>query len=290
MKAIIKGTLKRILYIGGCCALPKQIRILFYHSVDNSGSPLSTSIETFEKQMSYLKEKGYCTISLSNYINNIYQKYTQQKKIVLITFDDGFKSTYLHAFPVLKKHGFIATIFLTTDYINGFAGWIKRDINLIEDKIFNSSISKKELQKITKASNFPLLTWEEIKTMDDYGMEFGSHTSSHIWLGKTTTEEIMEDILRSKSIIEEKLNKPAVFFSYPYSDYKSETKEIVKDLGFRAACGGDPRADRSANDLFGLKRTGPVPAENFFEFKFIFSAAFDWYIGLVVRVKGMKCR
>ena len=290
MKTIIKGTLKRMLYIGGCCALPKQIRILFYHSVDNSGSPLSTSIETFEKQMSYLKKKGYRTISLSNYINNIYQKHTQHKNLVLITFDDGFKSTYLHAFPVLKKYGFIATVFLITDYINGLAGWIKKDVNLIEDRIFNSSISENELHEIIKASNFPMLTWEEIKKMDDYGMEFGSHTSSHIWLGKSTTEEIREDIIRSKAIIEEKLKKPAAFFSYPYSDYKPETKEIVKDLGFRAACGGDPRADRSPNDLFGLKRTGPFPAENFFEFKFIFSVAFDWYIGLAVRIKSMKCK
>lgn len=288
MKTVIKGIFKRILYIGGCYAFPKQIRILFYHSIDNSGSVISTSIETFERQMAYLKKRGYHTISLSDYINNIYHKYTQHKNLVLITFDDGFKSTYLHAFPVLKKYGFIATIFLTTDYINGLANWVRRDINFIEDRLFNSSISKRKLQKIKEISSFPLLTWGEIEQMSDYGMEFGSHTASHLWLVGTTPEEARKDILKSMATIEERLNKPANFFSYPYCGYTPETKEIVRELGFRAACGGDPRVDRLANDLYGLKRTGPIPAESFFEFKFIFSAAFDWYIGLVERLKGMK--
>lgn len=286
MKTVIRGVLKRILYVGGHSASPKEIRILFYHSIDNSGSAISTSVETFERQMVYLKKEGYHTILLSDYVNNIYQKNVPFKKLVLITFDDGFKSTYLHAFPILKRYGFIATIFLTTDYINASADWISRDLNLIEDRIFNSSINKNVLQKIKEASSFPLLAWDEIKEMSDYGFEFGSHTSSHPWLGKTTPEKTREDISRSRAIIQERLNKPVDFFSYPYSDYTPETKEIVKELGFRAACGGDPRADRSSNDLYGLKRTGPVPAESFFEFKFIFSPAYDWYIGLVERLKG----
>jgi len=288
MKTVIKGTLKRILYMGGHRAFPKEIRILFYHSIDNSGSAISTSVETFERQMAYLKKTEYHTISLSDYVNNMYQKNAPSKKLVLITFDDGFKSTYLHAFPILKRYGFIATIFLTTDFINGSANWISRDVNLIEDRIFNSSISKRELQKIKKASSFPLLTWDEIKQMSGYGMEFGSHTASHLWLGGTTPEEARKDISRSRATIEERLNKPAEFFSYPYSDYTPETKEIVRELGFRAACGGDPRVDRLANDLYGLKRTGPVPAESLFEFKFIFSVAYDWYIGLVERLKDLK--
>ena len=286
MKTVIKGTLKRILYIGGHRAFPKEIRILFYHSIDNSGSDISTSVETFERQMAYLKKEEYHTISLSDYINTIYPKNVPSSKLVIITFDDGFEGTYLHAFPVLKKYGFIATIFLTTDYIDGSAHWISRDLNLIENRIFNASISKKKLQKIKETSHFPLLTWGKIKEMSNYGIEFGSHTASHLWLAKTTSEKTKEDISRSRAIIQEKLNKSVDFLSYPYSDYTPQTKEIVRELGFRAACGGDPRADRSANDLYGLKRTGPFPAESFFDFKFIFSRAYDWYIGLIKRLRS----
>jgi len=288
MKMVIRWILKRILYVGGHRAFPKKIRILFYHSIDNSGSDISTSVEIFGRQMAFLKKEGYTTLSLLDYVNNHYPENEPSQKSVIITFDDGFKSIYLHAFPILKRYGFTATIFLTTDYINASAHWISRDLDLIEDNIFNSSIRKKDLQKIKQASSFPLLSWGEISEMSDYGIEFGSHTASHLWLGRTTPEKTREDILRSRAIIEEMLNKPVDFFSYPYSDYTLETKEIVRELGFRAACGGDPRADRLANDLYGIKRTGPAPMESFFEFKFIFSPAYDWYIGMIGWLKGMK--
>lgn len=288
MKNIIKAILKRMLYAGGCYAFPKETRILFYHSIDDSGSPISTSVKRFETHMAYLKERQYHTISLADYVNNMSQDKVQSEKLVLVTFDDGFKSTYLHAFPILKKYGFIATVFLVTDYMNGLASWMGRDLNLIEDRILNSPKAAKELQEIKEATSFPLLTWDEIKEMCEYGIEFGSHTASHLWLGETRPKKVREDISKSKLIIEEQLNKPVDFFSYPYSDYAPETKEIVRELGFKAACGGDPRVDRSDNDLYGLKRTGPVPAESFFEFKFIFSVAYDWYIRLVMRLRGVK--
>jgi peptidoglycan/xylan/chitin deacetylase (PgdA/CDA1 family) len=291
MKSIISGILRRLLYTWGHCSSPSKIRILFYHSIDNSGSDISTSIKTFEWQMTYLEREGYKTISLSDYVNKIYHKDTLSERLVIITFDDGFKSVYLNAFPILKGRGFIATIFLTTDYINGSAGWISRDLNLIGEKLLNSSIrSKKKLEKIKKTSSFPLLSWCEIREMSDYGIEIGSHTASHLWLERTDPEKAKEDIIRSKTVIEKRLNKSGNLFSYPYSNYTQETKKIVRDLGFIAACGGDPRKDRLADDLYGLKRTGPFPMESYFEFKFIFSPAYDWYISLIKNIKKGNLR
>jgi len=288
MKTVIRWILKRILYVGGHRASPRKIRILFYHSIDNSGSGVSTSVEIFERQMAFLKKKGYGTLSMFEYVNNQYHENAPSQKSVIITFDDGFKSIYLHAFPILKRYGFTATIFLATNYIDDSAHWISRDLGLIEDLILKSSAKKKDLEKIKQAAGFPLLSWSEITEMSDYGIEFGSHTASHLWLGRTPPEKAREDILRSKAIIGEMLKRPVDWFSYPYSDYTPETQEIVKELGFKAACGGDPRMDRLANDLYGMKRTGPVPVESLFEFKFIFSPAYDWYIRMIGWLKGLK--
>jgi len=288
MKMIMKRILKRMLYVGGHRASPRRIRILFYHSIDDSGSSMSASLEIFERQMAFLKAEGYRALSMSDYLNNQCHDDAASRKSVLITFDDGFKSIYLHAFPILKRYGFTATIFLATDYIADSAHWISRDLDLIEDVILKSSAKKKDLEKIKQASGFPLLSWSEITEMSDYGIEFGSHTASHLWLGRTTREKAREDILRSKAVIGKILNRPVDWFSYPYSDYTPETKEIVRELGFRAACGGDPRVDRLPNDLYGIKRTGPAPMESFFEFKFIFSPAYDWYIGMIGRLRGAR--
>lgn len=284
---MIKRTLKRILYIAGSFKFPKEIRILFYHSIDDSGSVISTSLASFKRQMAYLRDEGYHTISLSDFVNNTFHENTATKKLVVITFDDGFENNYLCAFPILKKYGFTATIFLPTDYINGSARWISRDLSLIEDRIFHSSISEAEVQKLNKMSDLPILTWEEINEMSDYGIDFGVHTGRHLWLRDVTLEKAGEDIYQSRAIIEERLNKRVISFSYPYGDFTPEMKQLVKELEFLLACSGDSGSNSSNKDLYDLKRIGPSSPNDLFEFKFIFSAGFDWYIGLRAKLKRL---
>ena len=143
IQSVIKQSLKRVLYSLTHRSFPKETRILFYHSIDDTGSDISTSVETFQRQMAFLKQENYHTISLSDYIGKIHGNKEPSHQDVIITFDDGFKSTYLQAYQILIKFGCIATVFLTTDYVDGYANWILRDISLIENRLFNSSIKKK---------------------------------------------------------------------------------------------------------------------------------------------------
>jgi peptidoglycan/xylan/chitin deacetylase (PgdA/CDA1 family) len=281
LKTIFKGTVKRILYFAGLFTSPRRIRILLYHSIDDSGSLMSTSAVTFRRQMDYIKKRGYHTISLSEFVNDAYQEKTLSKKLVVITFDDGFENNYLYAFPILKQYGFSATIFLTTDYINNSAKWIERDFNSILRRPFLSSTSKNnEAQLYKNMSDFPSLTWDEIKEMSEYGIKFGSHTSSHSQLCDLTLEKAKEDIYRSKVVIEKKIDKHVDSFAYPYSDFTPEVKQLVKQLGFSCACSGNLERNDQNGDMYDIRRISPNPPNSFFEFKFLFSSGFDWYIAL----------
>jgi len=285
---MIKNVIKRFIYLVGCLLSPRSTRILFYHSVDNSGSHISNTPETFEKHLAYLKDNGYKSISLSEFVDSNYLENGCPDKLVLITFDDGYENNYHIAFPILKKYGFIATIFIATDFVGGDAGWIIRDGSEIKKRLMTSGEDAADVKKLKEVSGLSLLNWEQIKEMSDYGIEFGSHTASHMWLSVASPEKAKEDILRSKVLIEKMLNRPVDTFSYPYSKYTPETQELLRELGFKAACGGDPRVDSLPNDFYGLKRTGPIPPESFFEFKFIFSRAYDWYISMLGMIKGRK--
>ena len=100
----------------------------------------------FEEQMKFLKEKGYRVITLNQFIDFLEFKRPIPKKSVVITIDDGWRSTYEIAFPILKKYGYPATLFVYTDLIVG---------------------SKKTL------------SWDLIQEMASQGLDIQGHTKTH---------------------------------------------------------------------------------------------------------------
>jgi len=88
-----------------------KVPILTYHSIDDSGSVISTSPDKFLSQMHYLRDKHFNVISLKNVVTNIRKKLPLPQRSIAITFDDGCKNVYNIAYPILRDYGFTATIF-----------------------------------------------------------------------------------------------------------------------------------------------------------------------------------
>jgi len=88
--------------------------ILMYHKVDEVALDFipAISVEMFQKQINFVN-KFYDVVSLENIFNQ-----RGKKTKVVITFDDGYRCIYKYAYPILKKYGIPATIFLTVDSIN----------------------------------------------------------------------------------------------------------------------------------------------------------------------------
>src|SRR5262245_13343008 len=134
-----------------------SIAILAYHSLDDSGSVLSTSPRVFAEQMKVLRDAGVNVVSLSEVADEIGASSNRENEVRL-TFDDGFRSVYEHGLPVLQTHGFPATVFLVTDFCEKTNSWPGQTLRM---------------------DGQPLLRWREIQEMSRAGISFGSHTRTH---------------------------------------------------------------------------------------------------------------
>src|SRR3989338_10710028 len=94
----------------------KRNIILVYHSIDNSGSVLSESPENFRTQMLYLKKYGFISIPLRKYLAHFLLNHSLPDRTFVLTFDDGYKSIFHNARPVIKELGLHATVFFTSGY------------------------------------------------------------------------------------------------------------------------------------------------------------------------------
>ena len=131
IKLFIRRLLAALLFYSGFNALYRWIIrrrhavILMYHRVlddaDKHGSYIQPGMyvttDTFEMQMRYLK-KRYRVTSLTELIATLKNQRGNSKNTCVITFDDGWHDTYIHAFPILKKYDLPASVFLVSEYVD----------------------------------------------------------------------------------------------------------------------------------------------------------------------------
>lgn len=218
-----------------------SIPILTYHNFTTAeGESYKINITNFEKQMDYLAVHNYSVLALSELLDGLRVGQLPLNPVV-ITIDDGFKSTFTLAYPVLKKYNFPATLFLYTDFI---------------EKNSNS------------------LTWEEIKEMTKNKIEIGSHTLSHCNLIKYKENEkyeyyldrIKKEIILSKDILESKIGGKVIFFAYPYGVYSPIIKDIAIQAGYEGILNANSMSNNLNTDPFSLNRqiiSGKSPLNSF---------------------------
>lgn len=226
--------------------MEEGIRILTYHRISYRKHPyLSVSPRQFYRQMDYLFHNGYRVISLDDFYRYKQNGKMSFAKTVIITFDDGYLDNYNNALPILKRHGFTATVFLAT----GFIG--------------KEYLGEK------------MLDWAKIREMGKNGVNFGSHSASHPFLTKVTREKAEKEIKDSKTTIEEVINKKITFFSYPAGDFNEAVQHIVQKCGYLGACTTISGGNNFYGELFALKRTEIGPKDTFFDFKKKLVGAYD---------------
>ena len=169
--------------------------------------------------MQHLKDFGYQTITFNDLLKYIDHGRALPEKSVIITSDDGYQDNYTQAFPILKKYGFVMTVFLVTGVI------AEDDENRMPNTVFNER---------TDVSR-PMLIWPEIIEMDEYGCEFLSHTVNHIRLGLADDEEALKELTDSREAIEGRLGKDVDFFAWPFDNYSEEKWPLIEDAGYRGA-------------------------------------------------------
>lgn len=271
--------------------------IICYHSInaDNYSSFRPTNVKDFEKQIQYLS-KVYHPTSLEKIV-----RYIQDGTLpdlpsgsIAITFDDGYRDNYENAYPILKKYGIPATIFLTTGYIGtGEIPWWIQVYRILRqakkptlmptrlgDRKTNAPLDQKSIQAFIHTlkqfdekernraiADFAadldvdndteknvMLSWEEVREMSENGISFGSHTLTHPLLTRLPSKQAQKEIHLSKEIIEQQVRKPVITFAYPSGNFDAHIERMVKDAGYSAAVSTIPGYNRSKTNIYALKR------------------------------------
>ncbi len=194
------------------------VAVLMYHKVSPlrsvGGRGLRVTPQEFAWQMKYLKDQGFTTITGEDLIRYLKQKRRLPSRAVMITFDDGYEDNYLYAYPIMKKYGIKATIFIVADEMGRYNAW---DV-ILNKQPFN-----------------PLLNWDEASEMSHHGIEFGSHTLTHPHLAKIDLKQAKREIFDSKAEIEHQLGVEVTTFAYPYGNYDKNVVDLIKQAGYGCA-------------------------------------------------------
>jgi peptidoglycan/xylan/chitin deacetylase (PgdA/CDA1 family) len=244
-----------------------MIAILAYHSLDDSNSVLSTSPRVFADQMRTLRDSRINIISLEQ-ISEQLRAGSERSDAVAITFDDGFRSVYEHALPVLQTYGLPATVFLVTDYCEKTNAWPGQPAYI-------------ERQ--------PLLRWSEINEMAQAGISFGSHTRAHPNLRELSRDQAEEELAGSKRIIEDTTGRPVDTFAYPYGAYNDVVVQLARQH-FRLACSTVLGFAGSDSDPFALERLDMYYLQSPALFRRLFSPPVVGYIGVRRWLRHLRSR
>jgi len=245
-----------------------RVPILTYHSIDETGSIISTSPDHFRSQMLHLQNKQFNIISLKDIVTYICENSTLPSKSVVITFDDGFKNFYSVAFPILKRYGFTATIFLVPGYCGKNNKW------------------DGQLKGIPVLD---LLGWDEIQEMAVNGMDFGAHTMHHPDLSEVSTEQAYDEITESKSLMQKYLGKDVSFFAYPYGNQSKKIQKIVEKQ-FLGACSTELDFLTLNSNIHSMPRIDMYYFSKNNFFKWLGTPLFSFYIQIRKTVRSLKIK
>ena len=203
-----------------------KIPVLLYHSINQNMINDETTSLHFEKQISYLKNNNYKTVSINQIKPNI-------KKQIILTFDDGYKDIISIVLPILKKYNFKAICFIVSNHIGKYNLW---DVN-------NNNYKKKEL--LNKTDIF-----EWLKN----GMMIGSHTHNHLDLTKLDKDSLEDEVSTSKKILEDTFSTNIADFCYPFGKVNSNSYTIVKNYYHNAYTTNRSRYFHNKHDPFLIPR------------------------------------
>lgn len=285
--------------------------ILTYHRITDEvypEDPLIVSADQFAKHVEFLKCR-FRLLSAHEVAKIVRSQKPFPDRSCLITFDDGWKDNYTHAFPILQAFQAPSIIFLTTGYVGTskrfwherlsallfalplscvggevrhHSNWrtasvvsVIREVSatpvrsrraVIEEiteawKWLADAERERKIQEIeatagvSSVSATPaMLSWEEVAVMASAGIEFGSHTVSHVLLDQVNGKEMRVELRVSKEVLESRLRQPVEFVAYPNGNYNDDVLAASKECGYLGGFTCEVGVNVTSDRPFVLKR------------------------------------
>lgn len=224
-----------------------RLPILMYHRVALTGSSATARFritpKAFEEQLSYLNDAGYYSVSLEDWRSAMKDHTPLPGRAVLITFEDGYLDFMTDAWPLLKRYGFSALVFLAASEVGHWNSW---------DKRFNE--------------HAPLMGWDHIRELQKNGAQFGAHSANHRNLVTASPVDVVHEAIRSRVIIEQELGIPIRSFAYPFGGEDSVVRHLISACGY--IYGLTTHGGRAGlwDPLIGLPRIEILGSDSFKDF------------------------
>ncbi|WP_089102993.1 polysaccharide deacetylase family protein [Streptomyces hyaluromycini] len=208
------------------------VPILMYHSVatapNDATRALSVAPEAFAEQMALIGDLGLTPVDTAALAAGWRSGGPLPDRPVLITFDDGYEGVHRHALPVLAKHGFASTLFVST-------GWIRGAYD-------------------TGGGLDAMLDWDQVRELAGAGCEIGGHSHTHPQLDQLDDERLRAELVRCREIVTDELDAVPDSFAYPYGYSSRRVRQAVRAAGYTQALAVGNGLARRRQGPFALQR------------------------------------
>ncbi|HMH49682.1 MAG TPA: polysaccharide deacetylase family protein [Candidatus Acidoferrum sp.] len=234
---------------------------LMYHAVvdDREGSAGVPSLgrAPFERQMDFVATHGYQTVFVKDVVARYEAKTRMPSRWLALTFDGGFPDFYTNVYPVLRRHGLRATLFVIVADVGVDGG----------------------------------LSWDQLREVSASGLvEIGSHSYDHAADECLSLAEAREEKARSRAELERNLGIEVLSYAYPYGAFSERARRLLRETGYRGAVGTVYRwGEFEDDDAFNVRRVYVSDYSRLpLMFRFMLSGYYVPTRSLILRVLNIK--
>jgi peptidoglycan/xylan/chitin deacetylase (PgdA/CDA1 family) len=202
---LVHRTVPALIPPPGAPAHSVTVPVLTYHRVAPLSAvgitDLKVEPENFVAELSALQAAGYHTIRQSQLFDALYKGAALPPKPIIISVDDGYVDDVTRILPALKRFHMVGTFFVITG----------------------------------RMSEPGFLNAQQIRELDQAGMDVGDHTAHHVSLPMLTASELTMETAGSRQVLDHLLGHPVYFFAYPFGAFNDTVVQAVKAAGFTMA-------------------------------------------------------
>jgi peptidoglycan/xylan/chitin deacetylase (PgdA/CDA1 family) len=214
------------------------VRVFTFHRVSSlCRDGMTVTPDVFRRQLRYLS-RTHRVLPLGKCLEIARSGARLARPVAAITFDDGYRSVYTNALPLMRREGVVGACFVSTDFVST-AGRFPHDATL------------------PLADMLEVMDWTELDALRAEGWEIGAHTATHARLSQCDSVTLRQELERPLAALRQRLGIEAPAFAYPFGgreDITASAVEAARHAGYSTCMSDFGGENRLPIDPFQIRR------------------------------------